>query len=371
MTQKDSGRPPAEAFHTVADAEQAGILSNPKAFEFFRPFVARAWCVRDVAAYLGVRLDTMLYRVKTFVRVGLLEVTHYEKRAGRPIKHYRSVHDAYFVPFSATPFANTEERLKAHFDERAAIIVPRVAQAIRQLGREGRRIYRNTVNGEVWSESAEESVASYNLYDAASYRRQMAAHRGPVVEFMDDTLELTDAEARELLVELYGVWRRFAQKEKRDSSKPIFFSSSSPRRYRDALGTLSPTSRHQIVHPDFFSRRRRVKRQFADLGEPVPCVKPHRPGVLRPHVEENRSAVAQSWMPQRRPQQPRPDAAVLVRRPDVEPLEVAVAGPEFDRFGQPNRVEFSGTELHEADEFPARLGDEKGVLVQHFLKALE
>lgn len=164
----------------------------------------------------------MLYRVKTFVRVGLLEVSYEEKRAGRPIKHYRSVHDAYFIPFGVTPFANTEERLKAHFDERAALVVPRMAHIMRQLGREGRRIYRHAESAEVWSESAGEAAPGFYVYDPERYRHQMDNYRGPAAEFMDDTLELTDAEARELLVELYDVWRRFKHEGGPELRKPYF-----------------------------------------------------------------------------------------------------------------------------------------------------
>ena len=244
MTQTDYGRPPAEAFHTVTDPEQARLLSDPKTFEFFEPFVAREQSAGAAAVAVGCALDTILYRIKTFLRAGLLHVVRSEKRSGRPIKHYRSVHDAYFVPFEVTPFAELEERLAAGFRERQALVVPRLARVLEQSGRNGRRVYRRLDNGDVWQESAGGVQTSFDLYDAESYRKHMETHQGPIAEATDDVLELTDAEARDPLVELYGVWRRFAKKEKADSSKPYFFSSSSPRRYRDALGTFSPASRH-------------------------------------------------------------------------------------------------------------------------------
>lgn len=223
MTDNNFGRPPAEAFHTVTDPEQARLLSDPKTFEFFEPFVARERTLTAVAEALGCRLDTLLYRVKVLVKAGLLRVTRLEKRAGRPVKHYRSVHDAYFVPFEVTPFAELEERLAAGFRERQALIIPRVARVLKQSGRDGRRVYRRTDNGDVWQESAGGVQTSFDLYDAEGYRKHMETHRGPIAEFTDDVLELTDAEARDLLVELYGVWRRFAKKEKCDSSKSYFF----------------------------------------------------------------------------------------------------------------------------------------------------
>ena len=49
---------------------------------------------------MGCSLNTMLYRIKTLLlRAGLLEVVREEPRKGRAVKIYRSVHDAYFIPF--------------------------------------------------------------------------------------------------------------------------------------------------------------------------------------------------------------------------------------------------------------------------------
>ena len=101
MAEGDSGRPPSDVFHTVSDPEQARLLSNRESFRFFEPFVARELSATGAAEEVGCALDTMLYRIKTFVRAGLLQVSRLEKRAGRPIKHYRSVYDAYFIPFEA------------------------------------------------------------------------------------------------------------------------------------------------------------------------------------------------------------------------------------------------------------------------------
>ncbi len=223
MTREDYGRPPTEAFHTVTDPEQARLLSNPKTFEFFEPFVAREQSAGTAAAAVGCALDTMLYRIKTFLKAGLLQIIRSEKRAGRPIKYYRSAFDAYFVPFEVTPFAELEERLAAGFRERQALIIPRLAHVLKQSGRDGRRVYRRLDNGDVWQESAGGAQTSFDLYDEESYRNYMETHRGPVAEFTDDVLELTDAEARDLLVELYGVWRQFAKKERSSTGKPYYF----------------------------------------------------------------------------------------------------------------------------------------------------
>ncbi len=218
MAAHHSGRPPAEAFHTVTDPEQAQLLSNPASFRFLEPFVAHERSVTAAAAEVGCSSDTMLYRVRTLLTAGLLQVSCLEKRAGRPIKHYRSVHDAYFIPFEVTPFAEVEERLTAHFRERQALVVPGMARALRQMGREGRRVYRRVDNDEVWQESAGEMERSFDLYDAESHQRYMETYLGPVAETMDDTLMLTNEEAKELLTGFYEVWRRF-QKQQDDKQR--------------------------------------------------------------------------------------------------------------------------------------------------------
>lgn len=222
MAAQDSGRPPVEAFYTVTDPEQARLLSNPASLRFLEPFVARDLSVKAAAEEVGCKLDTMLYRVKTLLNAGLLRVARLEKRAGRPIRHYRSVYDAYFVPFEVTPYAEVEERLTAHFRERQALVVTGMAQVLRRTGREGRRVYRRLDDGEVWQESAGEVRATINVHDAEDYRAYMEHYRGPVAEFMDDTLMLTDQEARELLTSFYEVWRRFKRREDEQQRHPYF-----------------------------------------------------------------------------------------------------------------------------------------------------
>jgi hypothetical protein len=88
-------------------------LSDPESFRYFEPFIARDRTVKEAAEAVGCNLDTMLYRVRKFLNAGLLKVTRVEKRAGRPIKHYRSTSEAFFVPFEVTPYAELEERLEA------------------------------------------------------------------------------------------------------------------------------------------------------------------------------------------------------------------------------------------------------------------
>lgn len=106
----------------------------------------------------------MLYRVRTFLRAGLLSVTREEKRAGRPIKHYRSSHDAYFIPFTATPYADLEERLRKQFGVLVEELIRGVAAVLRQVGHDGRWFYRDD-DGLVGSKSGEEARLEFDFDD--------------------------------------------------------------------------------------------------------------------------------------------------------------------------------------------------------------
>ncbi len=55
----------------------------------------------------------MLYRVRQFIRLGLIKEVRAEPRQGRPIRHYRSVADGFFVPFRATSLT-TQVSLSPH-----------------------------------------------------------------------------------------------------------------------------------------------------------------------------------------------------------------------------------------------------------------
>lgn len=224
MADIKSGRLPAEAFYTITDAEQARLLSDRISLKYFRPFVAKERSATEAAEALGVALDTMLYRIKTFLKAGLIYVSRLEKRAGRPIKHYRSVHDAYIIPFALTPHANLEETLHLYFRECAEIVVPPMARTMRQSGREGRILYRDANDGTVWQSSYDIMKAGSTLYDSETQLGFVGQYRGSVGDFMDDRLELTDAEVHELLSELRDVWQRFRhKKESSENQKEYFF----------------------------------------------------------------------------------------------------------------------------------------------------
>lgn len=201
MEERDSGRAKAGSrFFTVSDPEQARLLSEPRFQAAFRPFLARESSAAVAAAGLGLDLNAMLYRIRLLHRAGLLEVVREEKRQGRPIKIYRSVHDAYFIPYDATPFADLEERLwqqqLPEARERARI----QARRLQQGGIHGQRLFRDE-RGEAWMQSAAASDEEIDWLDP---------RKPPAIDYWTD-LALTDTEGRELQLLLYEVLQRHSR----------------------------------------------------------------------------------------------------------------------------------------------------------------
>jgi hypothetical protein len=92
----------------VDDPAAAAVVLDPAARRYLAPFLGRERRVSDVARELGADMSAVLYRVRQFLRLGLLEVARVEPRRGRAVRYYRSVAKRFFVPFGATTLAAQE-----------------------------------------------------------------------------------------------------------------------------------------------------------------------------------------------------------------------------------------------------------------------
>lgn len=196
----DRFRPPAGVeLHTVTDAEQARILTSPRALRLFRPFLARERTVSEVARETGADLNAVLYRVRTYLAAGLLEVVRETLRPGRAVKAYRSVHDAYFVPYDVTPFATLEERMLEQMLPGIKDRVRAQARLLQRSGLWGQSLYRDEA-GEVWISSAEGATRSDDWLDP----------RGGI-DFWTEVW-LTTEEAEDLRSTLYEALERYGRR---------------------------------------------------------------------------------------------------------------------------------------------------------------
>jgi hypothetical protein len=176
MEDADSPRP-----FVVSDPVQAEFLTDPTKKTFFTPFLARERRVAEAAAEVGCSLNTMLYRVRTMLDCGLLTIVREEPRAGRASKVYRSVHDAYFVPFVATPYDTLEQRLSVQGDPIWAGLITAYADALRRSKRFGHLLRRVDEHLVQTTDRLPESTPS-----------------GQALFWSDSTMRIRDADARRL-----------------------------------------------------------------------------------------------------------------------------------------------------------------------------
>ena len=101
----------SKLWHHVTNPEAARVLNNPVVFRFLQPFLDRENTVGIAAKAAGMTNVQMFRHVKQFLVLGLLEITRLETRAGKPIKHYRSVAPGFFVPFALLPSETLEAEL--------------------------------------------------------------------------------------------------------------------------------------------------------------------------------------------------------------------------------------------------------------------
>lgn len=100
-----------KAWLRVTAPKAAALLTDWRARRFLEPFLQAPRTMSEVAELLGVKLNTVHYRVGQLVRLGLLEVAGSRKERGRPAKLYGTTADAFFVPFEATPHVSLEDML--------------------------------------------------------------------------------------------------------------------------------------------------------------------------------------------------------------------------------------------------------------------
>ena len=176
----------------MTDPHLAALLINPVARRFYEPFLGRVLSAGAAADEVGCTLDQMLYRVRVFVRVGLLEVVESQPRGGRAIKLYRTRFPAYFLPHDVTPFATVEERLYAATEPYIRDWARSNAARLQARGVEGTRLYRDS-SGQVWSVSAENEASLGNLASGALHDPSRPASFDIIT-----TLHLSEHQAREL-----------------------------------------------------------------------------------------------------------------------------------------------------------------------------
>jgi hypothetical protein len=187
------------------------MVTDIHARRFLTPFIGQERTVSEVAAELQVHMSSVLYRVRQFIRLGLVGEPRLEPRKGKPIKYYRSVADGFFVPFRATPL-EAQEALSPHtFSEFQRALNESVGQAWLEAAGEpqplGVHIYRDD-NGRL----------NYNIVPDPEADRptrffdQLLEPNGPAVWDTWGHLRLLPQDAKTLQLEIASLLGRYRPK---------------------------------------------------------------------------------------------------------------------------------------------------------------
>ena len=112
----------------VDDPEAARVLMDPGARRALEPFIGRERSAQEAAREAGLPLTTLAYRVRQYLRLGLLTETGRRARAGRAVRLYRAA-EALFVPFSSTELLTATMMGEAAFVEMQRRLVRSIGEA--------------------------------------------------------------------------------------------------------------------------------------------------------------------------------------------------------------------------------------------------
>jgi len=200
----DEGRIGAGRTLMVTAGDAAEALTDPKTLRHLAPFLGRTASVSEAARESGEKPNTTLKRVQRFLELGLLEVVGERKRAGRPVKLYRTVADVFFVPFEATHAESLEAALAERDAYWEAMLRRNVVRARRErLGTWGTRFYRDA-RGRLQVQTAVTPDVNATTLDPD----------GPaVLSLWRDQLTLDFADAKELQREMFALVQRYNKRQ--------------------------------------------------------------------------------------------------------------------------------------------------------------
>lgn len=186
----------------VETEEVARALTEGSRWHYLEPFMAQEASVSAAAKSLQTSPNSLLYHIDKFLKLGLLVITREEKRAGKPIKYYRTKADTLFVPFSLTSAETVEALLSPLESEWQEKFLRNTASVMQGDEMDlGVRIWR-LPSGEVINKP---SLAPPALFNESLFERW------PVLVLWSDSLSLDPEEANSLQRELVEVFERYSR----------------------------------------------------------------------------------------------------------------------------------------------------------------
>lgn len=115
----------------ICDPQAVRLLLDPETLTCLGALLGQARSVSQVARQVGGSVRAVHYRLQTLLACGLVYVLREDRRAGRAVKVYQAVAEAYFVPFSATDRQDVEALW-------LSLTLPLYDQLVRALARTAR-----------------------------------------------------------------------------------------------------------------------------------------------------------------------------------------------------------------------------------------
>ncbi|GGO38824.1 helix-turn-helix domain-containing protein [Deinococcus humi] len=187
----------------VESAHAAIFLADPRQRRFLEPFLGRECTVQCAAEELRVTANSVLYRVRRMVALGLVEVIREEARAGRAIRIYRSVADRFFVPYHRTDATNLLEvllREQRAFEEVLQRALLQVMRGVHEEHGWGMLLYRK-----------ENGIALYDAIRPEEPWHALSAEDPAVLNYALTLGPLTRRQAKALQLDLIDVLARHSR----------------------------------------------------------------------------------------------------------------------------------------------------------------
>ena len=193
----------------VTDPEAANLLADPAQFALLEPFFRGDVVLGELAKELGLKLNTLLYRVNKLVELGLVEVVREEPRRGKPVKVYRATAKSFFVPFGSTSSVSL-----------GGLLMNMTLEGERLFHREAARAFQTLTPslGLLIALNEQKQLESLVVGSQSGYKTEFTdtffGPVGPALFFADGNLALDFATAKKMQRELFELFKRYTSEQK-------------------------------------------------------------------------------------------------------------------------------------------------------------
>jgi DNA-binding Lrp family transcriptional regulator len=194
-------------WQTITEARAVKLLLDNERRNALGAFMHGPCSVKQAAEKLGWSLKTVHDRVRTLETLGLVRVTHFEARQGRPIKHYQAIADGFFVPFHATSASSFEGFITETLEPSQKVFIRLFAKAGIELidnpEEAGFRLYAQ--GGAMVSDL----TPTAERFD---FLRDLLKSDAPALMLTYIPLKLTHADAKALQLEMMALLERYTNR---------------------------------------------------------------------------------------------------------------------------------------------------------------